>query len=418
MTKDIVILGAGTAGTMVANHLASRLPTGWTVTVIDPEAEHLYQPGLLFLPFGARDEKKMLRPRARTLRPAVRWLRATVKLVDRDAKRVILGDGTAVRYDLLVIASGSRIRPEETEGMMGGEWRKSIHDFYTLEGAQALRDALAKFEGGRLVVNVVEMPIKCPVAPLEFLFLADEFFTRRGIRDRVELVYATPLDGAFTKPIASKLLGSMLTSKGIRVETEFSAGSVDAEGHLLRSWDDRETPYDLLVTIPTHSGAALIGESALGNDMDFVPTEPNTLLVKGRDDMFALGDATDIPASKAGSVAHFQSAVVVENILRTIGGRSLGESFDGHTNCFIESGWDKAVLIDFNYTTEPLPGQFPLPAIGPMTLLGESRINHWGKLGFRWLYWNFLLPGRSLPVSNRMSMLGKITTNAQAKGEA
>jgi len=405
--KNLIILGAGTAGTMVANRLQKKLPSDWSLKVVDPQAEHLYQPGLLFLPFGARDEAKMLRPRRRTFTAGVQWLHGNVEKVDTDGRQVVLSDGSKLPYDLLVVASGSQTRPGETEGLLGPHWRQSVHDFYTLDGAQRLRQALADFDGGRLVLNIVEMPIKCPVAPLEFLFLADAYFTQRGIRDRVELVYATPLDGAFTKPVAAHHLGAMLEQKGIKVESEYNTGEVDGDARILKSWDERELAYDLLVTVPTHMGAPFVEASGLGNELAFIPTEQHSLFAKGHDNILVLGDATDLPSSKAGSVAHFQSEVIVENVLRSIRGGSPIEGFDGHSNCFIESGFGKALLIDFNYETEPLPGKFPLPWLGPMTLLGESRRNHWGKLAFRWVYWNMLLPGRPLPIASRMSMLGK-----------
>ncbi len=406
--KNLVILGAGTAGTMMANRMVTRLSSGWCVKVIDPEQEHLYQPGLLFLPFGARDEELNLRARSKTLKPGVEWVREAVQLIEADAKTVVLDNGTKQPYDLLVIASGSQIRPDETPGLADGGWRGSIFDFYTLDGALALRDALDTFEGGRLAINIVEMPIKCPVAPLEFTFLADAFFTKRGMRDRVELVYVTPLDSAFTKPMASRLLGGLLEEKGVRVEPEFATGEVDADGKNLISYDERKVPYDLLVTIPTHMGAPFIEASGMGNELSFVPTDPHTLRAKEHEDIFVLGDATDLPSSKAGSVAHFQSEVVTENLLRSIGNESLEEGFDGHANCFVESGFDKALLIDFNYDVEPLPGTFPLPWVGPMSLMKETYLNHLGKLAFRWVYWNALLPGRTIPVPNRMSMRGKV----------
>jgi len=405
--KHLVVLGAGTAGTMVANRTARRLPAGWDLTVIDPDSRHVYQPGLLFLPFGARDERKMLRPRAATLAPGCRWMQQSVSVVDAKTRRVSLDGGGSVPYDLLVVASGARLRPAETPGLLGDEWRHSIHDFYTLDGAQALRDALAAFPGGRLVLNVVEMPIKCPVAPLEFLFLADEFFTRRGIRSRVELVYATPLDGAFTKPMCNKVLSHLVARKGIRVETEFNTGEVDAQSRTLRSWDDRQIPYDLLVTIPTHGGAEFVERSGLGNDLGFVPTHPHSLRAKTSDHVFAIGDATDLPSSKAGSVAHFQAEVLEKNLLAAMAGRAPEARFDGHANCFVESGGGKALLIDFNYQVEPLPGRYPVPGLGPFTLLGESRANHLGKVAFEWIYWNALLPGHPIPVPSRMSMAGK-----------
>ncbi|HEX4955793.1 MAG TPA: FAD/NAD(P)-binding oxidoreductase [Thermoanaerobaculia bacterium] len=405
--KHLTILGAGTAGTIVANRMRRDLGRDWQVTVIDPAPDHLYQPGLLFLPFGARDEAKMVRRRASTLADGVRWVDRAVDAVDIQKRQVALVGGETLPYDYLVLATGAAIQPQETPGLLGPAWRKTIHDFYTLEGARALRQALEGFRGGRLVLNVVDNPIKCPVAPLEFLFLADEFFTRKGRRGDVELVYATPLEGAFTKPVASKVLGSLLEEKGIHVEPEFMAAEVDAEAKVLRSFDEREVPFDLLVTIPLHMGAEFLGRCGLGNDVNFVPTDRHTLQVKGQERLFALGDTTDLPSSKAGSVAHFQSEVLAENLHRAIAGRALVPNFDGHANCFVESGFGRAILIDFNYETEPLPGRFPLPVVGPMTLLEESRRNHWGKLGLRFVYWNALLPARPLPLPHRMSMRGK-----------
>ena len=405
--KDLLILGAGTAGTIVANAMVRKLGRDWRITVVDPESRHLYQPGLLFLPYGIYDESQLFRPRARTLDQRVQWIEESVRLVDPQAKNVRLANGSVIPYDLLVIATGTNIRPEETEGLLDGEWHRSIFDFYTFEGARALRDALAKFQGGRLVVNIVDNPIKCPVAPLEFLFLADDYFRKRGIRDEVEIAFATPLEGCFTKPIASRKLKGIVEEKGIDVEPEFNIARVDAAHRVIESWDERRIDYDLLVTIPLHGGAEFLGESGLGNDSNFVPTDRNTLAVKGHDDLFAIGDATDLPTSKAGSVAHFEAEVLVENLLHTIKGESLDPAFDGHANCFIETGRGQALLIDFNYDTEPLPGRYPLPVVGPMQLLGESRLNHLGKLAFRFIYWNALLPARNVPVSNHMSMAGK-----------
>ncbi len=405
--KHLVVVGAGTAGTMVANRMRRRLPHGWDLAVVDPESTHLYQPGLLFLPFGARDEEAMRRPRRRTLGRGVRWVQARVEAIDLDRRAVRLEGEGALPYDLLVLASGARLRPDLTAGLQGEGWGRDIHEFYTLEGAQALRARLAAFRRGRLVVNIMEMPIKCPVAPLEFIFLADAFLAGRGLRERVELVFTTPLDGCFTRPLASKKLSYMVARRRIRVEKEFVTSEVDPALRVLRSYDDRELPYDLLVTVPVHSGQAFVEASGLGDELGFVPTDRATLAVKGRDGVFALGDCTDLPASKAGSVAHFQSEVLEENLARAIEGRPPAAGFDGHANCFVESGRGKALLIDFNYDVEPLPGTYPLPVVGPFQLLRESRTNHLGKLAFRWVYWNALLPGKPLPVPLRMSMRGK-----------
>jgi len=406
--KKLVILGAGTAGTMMANKLARALDLAqWSVTVLDQDGTHLYQPGLLFLPFGMYRAQEIQRPRSILLPPEVELVISAVERVEPDKNRVVLESGETLDYDLLIVATGTRTAPEETPGMTEHAWRKSIFDFYTLGGADALGRHLADWEGGRLVLNVAEMPIKCPVAPLEFVFLADAFFTERGMRDKVEIVYATPLDAAFTKPKASAALGDLLSSRNITLQTDFVLERVDPDARVIHSYDGSSLAFDLLVTIPLHHGMQVIEKSGMGNAMGFLPTDKHSLQSKGWENVFALGDATDLPSSKAGSVAHFQSEVLLENVLRFIDGRPLVSDFDGHANCFIETGHGKAILIDFNYTTEPLPGKFPLPGFGPFTLLGESHANHWGKLGFRWVYWHLLLKGEELPIDHRMAMAGK-----------
>ena len=413
MTR-IVILGGGTAGTIMANRLRRLFDRDVTaertsITVVDQDDQHLYQPGLLFLPFGEYEPDQLVRPRKRQLHRQVTLLEAKIDRVETAENRVYLESGTSLQYDVLIVATGTRIAPEETEGMTGPGWQTRVFDFYTLDGATKLRDALARFDGGRLVVNVVDMPIKCPVAPLEFAFLADDYFTRRGIRDRVQISYVTPLDSAFTKPNCANELTHLLHDKGIELVTEFNAGRVDGDAGILASWDEREIPFDLLVTIPLHAGAEFVARSpGLGDDLGFVVTDPNTLQAKAAPNVFAIGDATNIPASKAGSVAHFEAEVLAENIRRFLGALAPKPEFDGHANCFIETGAGKALLIDFNYDVEPLAGTFPLPVVGPLRLLRESRLNHLGKLAFRWVYWNVLLPGRGIPmVGPRMSMRGK-----------
>jgi len=407
--RRLVILGGGTGGTIMANRLrAEYAAEALSITVVDQDDHHVYQPGLLFVPFGLADPEEISRTRHRQLRPGIDFVRAEVDRVDIDLEQVHLVDGTVLSYDVLIVATGARLVPEETEGMLGEGWMEKVFTFYTPEGAAALADALEDFDGGRLVINIVDMPIKCPVAPLEFAFLADWYFTERGIRDLVELVYVTPLDGAFTKPVASATLGGLLAEKGVELVTEFNTGEVDGAGGRLVSYDDREVRFDLLVTIPVHSGAEYVGRSpGLGDDLDFVLTDERTLQSKARSNVFAIGDATAVPASKAGSVTHFEGETLTENVRRFLAGEELVAGFDGHANCFIETGFHKALLIDFNYDTEPLAGRFPTAA-GPLTLMRESRLNHLGKLMFQWVYWHVLLPGRDLPgVGAEMSMSGK-----------
>jgi sulfide:quinone oxidoreductase len=407
--KKLLILGGGTAGTMMSAKLARALEgENWEITVVDQDNTHIYQPGLLFIPFGIYEPRDVKKPRARFIPPGVNFVQAGIDVIEPDHNRVRLEDGTHLEYDFLIIATGSRIVPEETEGLQEAGWQKNIFDFYTLEGATRLADSLRHWKGGRLVLNVVEMPIKCPVAPLEYLFLSDWWFTEEGMRDKVEIVYATPLDGAFTKPKASEMLGGLLEERNIKVSPKFNAGEVDGDKGILKSWDEQEEPFDLLITIPTNMGSEVVARSDMGDHLDFIPTHRNTLQSQNWENIFVIGDATDLPSSKAGSVAHFEGDILLENVMRAIHGRELWEGFDGHANCFVETGFGKAVLIDFNYDTEPLPGKYPMPGVGPFSLLGESEMNHWGKMGFRWVYWNLLLSGEELPgIEPQMSMAGK-----------
>ena len=405
--KRIVILGAGTGGTMMANRLVRALGDDWRITVIDRDDVHVYQPGLLFLPFGTYRREETTRPRRTLLDPRVELRLAEIDRVAPDEKTVTLLGGETLTYEVLIVATGSRVLPDETPGLTGDGWRESAFDFYTLDGAMALRRKLEGWKGGRLLLNVVEMPIKCPVAPLEFLFLADAFFTEQGIRDKVEIVYATPLEGAFTKPRASAALGDMLGRRNIKVMGDFATSEVDGTKRLLKSYDGREVDYDLLVSIPLHGGAEVIRKSGMGDAGGWLPTDKHTLQSTEFSNVFAIGDATNLPSSKAGAVAHFQSEVLIDNVLRHLEQKPLAPAFDGHANCFIETGFGKAMLIDFNYTTEPLPGRFPLPGIGPFSLLEESEANHWGKLAFKWIYWNVLLAGKDIPLDHRMLMAGK-----------
>ncbi|MDH3250966.1 MAG: NAD(P)/FAD-dependent oxidoreductase [Acidimicrobiia bacterium] len=406
--KRLLVLGAGTAGTMVVNKLRPRLDEDeWKITIVDQEATHHYQPGYLFLPFGDYRPDEIVKPKKKFIPEGVELIMGEIDRVEADDSRIFLTDGTELAYDQLVIATGATPRPDQTPGMDEDEWRKSVHEFYTHEGATALRDKLATWEGGRLVVHITEMPIKCPVAPLEFTFLADDFFKKKGMRDRVEITYVTPLDGAFTKPVASKQLGDMLTDRKVALEPDFMIERVDNEAKAIVSFDEREIPFDLLVTVPLNMGADYIQRSGLGDELNFVPVDQGTLLSTQYDNIFALGDASNIPASKAGSVAHFAVDIFTDNFLEHIEGRPMTEAFDGHANCFVESGGGKGMLIDFNYTTQPLTGKYPLPGVGPFSLLKETEMNHFGKLAFRWMYWNLLLPGKELPLPALMSMVGK-----------
>ena len=407
--KNLLILGGGTAGTMAANKLRRKLdPTQWQITVVDRDDKHDYQPGYLFIPFGVYQPDEVTKSRRKYLSDDIPLLFGDVDRIDPEERVVTLVDGRSLAYDQLIIATGVTPRPDQTPGMDDeATWYVDVFDFYTHAGATALAEKLAVWPGGRLVVEVVEMPIKCPVAPLEFVFLAEAFFTQRGMRDRVEITYVTPLSSAFTKPICSERFGHLLDERKIALEADFMVERVDTEAKMLVSYDEREVPYDLLVAIPLNMGADFIARSGLGNELNLVPVDKHTLLSRKYDTIWALGDSNDIPASKAGSVAHFEIEVFIDNFLEHIEGKPLTGSFDGHANCFVETGYGKAMLLDFNYDTEPLPGKFPVKGIGPMSLLKETKVNHMGKLAFRWAYWNVLMPGRPMPIGADMSMTGK-----------
>ena len=407
--KNLVIIGGGTAGTTMSNKLIKYLPSGeWKITIIERVTEHFYQPGFLFIPFGYYKRNQISRPAKNFFPKGADVINNEVELILPDQNRINLKGGASINYDILLIATGTRIVPEDTPGLKGELWHKNVFDFYTIEGAEALAAFFKTWEGGKLVINIADNPIKCPVAPLEFSFYADDFFTKKGIREKVDITYVTPMSGAFTKPKASQFLGDTLRKKNINIVTDFFLGEVDNKNKKILDFGGREVPFDCLVSIPLHSGDPVISKSGLGDEFGFVRADKNTLQSLNYKNVFVIGDASNLPTSKAGSVAHFQADILHDNILSFIKNEPLNASFDGHSNCYIETGHGKGILIDFNYDTEPLPGVFPVPVIGPFSLLRESRINHWGKLFFKWMYWNLLLRGRWIPISTKMSMKGKI----------
>ena len=352
--KNIVILGSGTAGTTMSNLLKKKLPRDeWNITIVDKREWHYYQPGYLFVPFGIYKPEEIRKPIEEHIPRDVVFINKEVDKIYPEENKVVLENGVDLPYDILIIATGTDIAPQEIDGMLGDHWHKDVFDFYTYEGAVGLHDALERFQGGKLVVHIAEMPIKCPVAPLEFAFLADSYFRNRNMRDLVEIAFVTPMSGAFTKPKATEVLGHLLDDKEIEVITDFYIEKVDGENRKIVDYGGREVDYDLLVTVPTNMGNALMERSGIGDELNYVPTDKATLQTRVKENIFAIGDATNIPASKAGSVAHFESEILLENILRYINGKELKSDFDGHSNCFIETGNGKAILIDFNYTHEP-----------------------------------------------------------------
>ncbi|HON17760.1 MAG TPA: FAD/NAD(P)-binding oxidoreductase [Salinivirgaceae bacterium] len=406
--KKIVILGAGTGGTIMANKLRKALdPTEWKISIVDKDPNHIYQPGLLFIPFGTYTKHDVVKPKAGFIPLGVDFILSEIDHVAPEGNKVFFTNGQVLEYDFLIVATGTHINPQETPGLLGTEWHRTIFDFYTLKGAVALHNFLKTWGGGTLVINIAEMPFKCPVAPLEFAFLADEFFVKKGIRNKVNIIYSTPLPGAFTKPKATKMLGELLKEKNIEIVPDFYLERVDAETKKIISYDGREISFDLLTIIPVNMGGEWVARSGMGDDLNYIPTDKHTLRSEKWENIFVLGDASNIPTSKAGSVVHFASEILFENLISAIHGQPLLAKFDGHANCYIETGFGKGSLIDFNYETEPLPGAFPLPGIGPFGLLKNTQINHYGKILFRWMYWHLLLKGKELPIQSHMTMAGK-----------
>ena len=405
--KKIVILGSGCGGTIVAAKLREHLnDSEWKITIIDKDEIHHYQPGWLFIPFGVYAAQDCQKPKREFIPQGVDFVLDEIVGVNPD-KRLVAGKKNSYDYDWLIISTGCGIVPEEVEGLMD-DWHKNAHDFYTLEGARLLQQKLKYFNSGRLVLNIAELPYKCPVAPLEFIFMVDWFFTVNGVRNNIEIELVTPITGAFTKPIASKILGEIADQKNIKITPNFDIAQVNAQEKTIESHKGDKVPYDLLVSIPPNFGAKFIEDSDMGDPMRFVDTDHFTLKAKNFDHIYVIGDATNVPASKAGAVAHYESETVVENIIREIDDREPKNTFDGHATCFICSGYEKAVLIDFNYKYEPLPGKFPFPGMGPFTLLGDSNFNYWGKMMFKWVYWNLMLKGIDLPLEQQMTMAGKM----------
>ncbi|MFZ5568924.1 MAG: type III sulfide quinone reductase, selenoprotein subtype [Thermodesulfobacteriota bacterium] len=407
--KKILVLGSGAGGTMVATKLRRELsPLEWQITIIDNDDIHHYQPGWLFIPFGIYTAEDCMKPKRDFIPKGVNFVLDEVVAVDPDARKVECKKGT-YEYDWLVIATGCRIAPEEIDGLE--DWKpdskRREHTFFTLESAMALYRKMKYFKSGRLVFNIAEMPHKCPVVPMEFIFMADWFFAKNGVRNNIEIEFVTPNTGIFTKPIATKVLSVAAEEKGIRVTPNFDLASVDPEQGILQSAKGETVPYDLLVSTMPNLGAEYVDNSGLGDGMGYVMTNHHTLKAEKYDNIYVVGDATNVPTSKAGSVAHYEAEIVVENLILEIDGQEPKPAFDGHSTCFIVSGYDKAYLFDFNYKTEPLPGKFPFPGVGPFDLVGESYINYWGKMMFKWVYWNLLLTGQDLPLEPQMNMAGK-----------
>jgi sulfide:quinone oxidoreductase len=327
--KHLVILGHGTGGTIIAAKMRQRLAErDWQITVIDRDWQHHYQPGWLFIPFGIYTAADCVKPKAKFVPPGVNFVLDEIAEIDPVKKQVKTRRDTYA-YDWLVVATGARIMLDEVEGMAEGMGR-DIHTFYSQEGAVALYDKLKYFHQGRVVINIAELPFKCPVAPLEFAFMADWFFSKNGVRENIEIELVTPLSAAFTKPVAAGILGKICEEKNIKVTPNYQIAQVDTANKVIKSYGDQEVPYDLLVAIPPNFGAQIIIDSGMGDPMGYVDTDHHTLKAKNYDYIYVVGDATNVPTSKAGAVAHYQADTIVDNLVREIDGQPPWPDYDGH----------------------------------------------------------------------------------------
>ncbi len=405
--KKIVVLGAGTGGTAVANRLRKVLSRDeWGITVIDRDDNHVYQPGLLFVPFGLCSVDRLIRSRKKYISNGINFVIDNVTRINHEKNRVETKGGN-FEYDWLIIGTGCRLAPEENEGLMD-EWGKNAFSFYTTETAEQLRHALMDFKSGKLVMCVAEIPFKCPVAPIEFVFLADWFFKEKGMRDQVSIHLSTPFPQCMPHwPKGREVMIDAAKRKNISMSTGYALKEVNREGKYIESFSDEKINYDLLVIIPSNVGDNIIVESGMDDGSTYVPTDKNTLKALNHKNIYIVGDATNVPTSKAGSVAHYEAEVITHNLLAEITGNEPEPIYDGHSTCFIVSEKGKSFLVDFNYDTEPLFGKYPLPLIGPFSLLKETRMNWRGKLGFEQLYWNMLLPGKNMLLPPTMTMAGK-----------
>ncbi|MBL6945960.1 MAG: NAD(P)/FAD-dependent oxidoreductase [Rhodospirillales bacterium] len=372
MGKRILIVGGGLAGTIVANglcrQLGEELRTGSVgITMLGTSDKHMYQPGLLYLPFGRFRESELFRDQRKVLDRRVPYFIDPATNIDVEKNEVTTEQGKTHAYDYLVIATGSQIKPQNVPGLAEG-----AHWFYDLEGARRMREGLEAFEGGKIVINV-NAPHKCPVAPLEITFMLYDYLNAKGLMDKTEIMYTYPIGRLHSLEPVAEWAKTEMDKYGFKYETFFNTKEVDPEKKTISSEEGVTLDYDFLVTIPPHSGADVITDSDLGAG-GWVPTDREKLLREGSTDVFVVGDTTNIPISKAGSTAHFEADTVVDNLSSIITEGRWARNYDGKVFCFVETGLDSGTYVWFNYTTPPNPGP-------------PSQMIHWFKLVYNRLYW-------------------------------
>jgi len=368
----IVIVGGGMGGTILGNNLARRLSqelkTGKVrITMLSASDRHMYQPGLLYVAVGSMMPDELYRDQAGLLEPGIDFRVDPVEQFMLDKRQIKTKSGAVHDYDILVIATGSRIVPESIPGLA-----ENAEMFYTEESAVKMLKRLRDFQGGRVVITV-GVPHKCPMAPLEITFMLHDFFKERGIRDKVQLHYTYPIGRVHSLENVAKWVAPEFDRLGITYETLFNMKEVDGKNKVLNSEEGSSTKYDLLVAIPAHKGMEVIEKNGLGQN-GWIPTNRTRLNMEGHDNVFVLGDTTNLPISKAGSTAHFEAETLGENIAAIVKVGSAVRDYDGKVFCFIEAGKDRATYAMFNYTTPPDPK-------------APTRAVHWFKVAYNKLYW-------------------------------
>jgi sulfide:quinone oxidoreductase len=370
MTKNVLIVGGGVGGTIVANALAGSLNEGDSqIVLISDTAKHVYQPSYISVALGHEKPDSIIHEEQNLLNNRIKFVNEKVTRIDVKSRSVTSQSGTQFSYDYLVVAAGARYNPSEIPG-----FEKAAHHFYDVQHSLKLREALSEFTGGKILIGVGSVPYKCPPAPLEFAFLVEEYFKQRGMRNVVEIEYFYPINGVFTIASVEPMLAKLLGERKIPYHVFFNTESVDPEKKTVTSLEGDTLEYDLLVMTPPHRGAAVVEDSGLGDNGGWLPTDKFTLKAKGYGDIYGVGDCTDLPVSKSGSAAHFQSRIVSEDIASEILGEENSIKYDGHVECFLETGYGKGITLNFNYEKPPNPSH-------------PNRIAHWEKELFNRLYW-------------------------------